>query len=63
MTLRYLDGITLSSFIYSLSYSREKELLFWFAWGLHRLTCVTHQIRGDSYIDGLADCATSYDLR
>ena len=63
MTLRYLDGITLSSFIYSLSYSREKELLFWFAWGLNRLTCVTHQIRGDSYIDGLADCATSYNLR
>ena len=46
MTLRYLDEITLSSFIYSLSYSREKELLFWFAWGLNRLTCVTRQIRG-----------------
>ena len=55
MTLRYLDEITLSAFIYSLSYSREKELLFWFAWGLNRLTCVTCQIRGDSYIEGLAD--------
>ena len=63
MTLRYLDEISLSSFIYSLSYSREKELLFWLAWGLNRLTCVTRQNRGDSYIEGLADCATSYDLR
>ena len=63
MTLRNVDEITLSSFLYSLSYSREKELLFWFAWGLNRLTCVTRQIRGDSYIDGLADCATGYNLR
>ena len=55
--------ITLSSFIYSLSYSREKELLFWLARGLNQLTCVTRQIRGDSYIERLADCATSYDLR
>ena len=55
MTLRYLDEITLSAFIYSSSYSRKKELLFWFAWGLNRLTCVTCQIRGDSYIEGLAD--------
>ena len=62
MSSRYLE-IILSSIIYSLSYSREKQLLFWLAWGLNRLTCVTHRIRGDSYIEGLADCATSHDLR
>ena len=32
----------------SLSFSRTKELLFWLSRGLNRLTCVTHQIRGDS---------------
>ena len=40
--------ITLSSLIYSLTYSRKKELVFWLSRGLNRLTCVTRQIRGDS---------------
>ena len=44
---RYLE-ITLISLIYSLTFSRKKELLFWLSRGLNRLTCVTCQIRGDS---------------
>ena len=40
--------ITSISLIYSLTYSRKKELLFWLSRGLNRLTCVTRQIRGDS---------------
>ena len=43
----YLE-ITSISLIYSLTYSRKKELLFWLSRGLNRLTCVTRQIRGDS---------------
>ena len=34
--------------IYSLTFSRKKEYLFWPSRGLNRLTCVTRQIRGDS---------------
>ena len=44
---RYLE-ISSISLIYSLTYSRKKELLFWLARGLNRLTCATLQIRGDS---------------
>ena len=44
---RYLE-ITSISLIYSLTFSRKKELLFWLSRGLNRLTCVTRQIRGDS---------------
>ena len=44
---RYLE-ITSISLIYSLTFSRKRELLFWLSRGLNRLTCVTHQIRGDS---------------
>ena len=44
---RYLE-ITSISLIYSLTFSRKKELLFWPSRGLNRLTCVTRQIRGDS---------------
>ena len=55
---RYLE-ITSISLIYSLTFSRKKELLFWFPRGLNRLTCVIRQIRGDSKVEGLADCATA----
>ena len=44
---RYLE-ITSISLIYSLTYSRKKELVFWLSLGLNHLTCVTRQIRGDS---------------
>ena len=44
---RYLE-ITSISLIYSLTFSRKKELLFWLSRGLNRLTCVTRQVRGDS---------------
>ena len=44
---RYLE-ITSISLLYSLTFSRKKELLFWLSRGLNRLTCVTRQIRGDS---------------
>ena len=44
---RYFE-ITSISLIYSLFFSRNKELLFWPSRGLNRLTCVTRQIRGDS---------------
>ena len=44
---RYLE-ITSTSLIYSLTFSRKKELLFWPSRGLNRLTCVTRQIRADS---------------
>ena len=44
---RYLE-ITSISLIYSLTFLRKKELLFWLSRGLNRLTCVTRQIRGDS---------------
>ena len=44
---RYLE-ITSISLIYSLTFSRKKELLFWLPRGLNRLTCVTRQIRGNS---------------
>ena len=37
---RYLE-ITSISVIYSLTYSRQKELSFWLARGLSRLTCAT----------------------
>ena len=40
--------ITSISLIYSLTYSRKKELLFWLSRGLSRLTSVARQIRGDS---------------
>ena len=43
----YLEIISIS-WIYSLTFSRKKELLFWLLRGLTRLTCVTRQIRGDS---------------
>ena len=49
ITSRYLE-ITSISLIYSLTYSRKKELLFWLSRGLNRLTCVTRQIRGDSQL-------------
>ena len=41
---RYLQ-ITSISLIYSLTFSRKKELLFWLSRGLNRITC---QIGGDS---------------
>ena len=44
---RYLE-ITSISLIYSLTFSRKKELIFWLSRGLSRLTCVTRLIRGDS---------------
>ena len=44
---KYLE-ITSISLIYSLNFSRKKELLFWLPRGLNRLTCVTRRIRGDS---------------
>ena len=44
---RYLE-ITSISLIYSLTFSRKKESLFWPSRGLNWLTCVTRQIRGDS---------------
>ena len=44
---RYFE-ITSISLIYSLTFSRKKELLFWLSRGLNRLTCVTRQIKGDS---------------
>ena len=44
---RYLE-ITSISLIYSLTFSRKKELLFWLPRALNRLTCVTRQIRADS---------------
>jgi len=44
---RYLE-ITSISLIYSLTFSRKKEILFWLPRGLNRLTCVTCQVRGDS---------------
>ena len=44
---RYLE-ITSICLIYSLTYSRKEEILFWISRGLNRLTCVTRQIRGDS---------------
>ena len=44
---RYLE-ITSISLIYSLTFSRKKELLFWLSRGLNWLTCVTRQIRGYS---------------
>ena len=44
---RYLEIISIS-LIYSLTFSTKKELLFWPSRGLNRLTCATHQIRGDS---------------
>ena len=47
ISLRYLE-INSISLIYSLTYLRKKELLFWLARGLNLLTCVTCQIRGDS---------------
>ena len=40
--------ITSMSLIFSLTFSRKKELLFWLSRGLNRLTCVTRQIKGDS---------------
>ena len=43
---RYLE-ITSISLIYSLTFSRKKELLFWFLRSLNRLTCVTRLVRGD----------------
>ena len=43
----YLE-ITSISLIYSLTFLRKKELLFWLSRGLNRLACVTRQIRGDS---------------
>ena len=51
---RYLE-ITSISLIYSLTFSRKKELLFWLPRGLNQLTCVTRQVR----VEGLADCATA----
>jgi len=44
---RYLE-ITSIAMIYSLTYFRKKELLFWLSQGLNRLTYVTRQIRRDS---------------
>ena len=44
---RYVEITSISS-IYSLTFSRKKELLFWLSQGLNRLTCVTRQIKGDS---------------
>ena len=49
--------MTSISLIYSLTYSRKKELLFGLSRGLNRLTCVTRQIR--LLVEGLADCATA----
>ena len=47
ITSKYLE-ITSISLIYSLTYSRKKEFLFWLVRGLSWLTCATLQIRGDS---------------
>ena len=55
---RYLE-ITSISLIYSLTFSRKKELLFRLSRGLNPLTCVTRQIRADSQVEGLANCATA----
>ena len=44
---RYLE-ITSISLIYSLTFSRKKELLFRLSRSLNQLTCVTRQIRADS---------------
>ena len=44
---RYLE-IPSISLIYSLTFSRKKELLFWVSRGFNRLTCATRQIRGKS---------------
>ena len=44
---RYLEIISIS-LIYSLTFSKKKELLFWLSRGLNRLTYVTRQIRRDS---------------
>ena len=44
---RYLE-ITSISWIYSWSFWKKKELLFWLSWGLNRLTYVTRLVRGDS---------------
>ena len=44
---RYLE-IPSISLIYSLTFSRKKELLFWVSRGFNRLTCATRQIRGNS---------------
>ena len=43
---RYLE-ITSISLIYSLTFSRKKELLFWLPQGLSRLPYMTRRIRGD----------------
>ena len=40
---RYLEFMSIS-----LIYSRKKELLFWPAGGLNRLTCAARQVRRDS---------------
>ena len=40
--------ITSISLIYSLTFAKKKELLFWLARGLDRLTCAARQSRGDS---------------
>ena len=47
LSSRYFE-ITSISLIFSLTFSRKEELLFWLSRGLNRLTCVTRQIRGDS---------------
>ena len=47
---RYFE-ITSISLIYSLFFSRNKELLFWPSRGLNRLTCVTRQIRDSKLRD------------
>ena len=43
----YLE-IASISLIYSLTFSKKKELLFWLSQGLNWLTCVTRKIIGDS---------------
>ena len=40
ISLRYLETTSIC-LIYSLTYSRMKEVLFWLSRGLNRLTCVT----------------------
>ena len=44
---RDIEKITSISLIYSLTFLRKSELLFWLSQGLNQLTCVTPHIKGD----------------
>ena len=45
--------------IYSLSYSRKKELLFWLFRGLHRPHMCDPSDQRRLYVKGFADCAAA----